>query len=610
MAKACVTAVGTDPRLGPLAAKLGPAVELLRVEPRGLDARALVAAAGRSQVVLVFDAGASVSLPRLVDELPAAVVVSTEAAAGVGAWGARAPHYVLPPGVGADDLAALIQGALERPRGAPLTELVPAEELPALLVAARRLAAPVDGWTATSIVEELGVELVRADRCRCLFFDAEGGELWRPPDPGSGASESVYPVAGLSGWVARTGTALRCEELGGEARFVAEIDAPASGGLARALIQPVAGARGLAHAVLVLVRDAGGPAFSDRDLAVAEHLAEHLAASLQRHVLREAEDTLEGAAPGLEALGCLRTDAWRQHLARGSRGELLRVGARWPQMVLHLAALLLLLLGLAAGLIQLPSYAAGPGVVQARARTAVTAPAEGTVLALEVQPGESVAAGQILARLHAEREQARRDQLEARWRASLRRYLEWPDDAEVQAEVLELRAALDEANARLDERAIRAPCSGRLVDLDVHPGQHLDAGAAIGAIDDGAGADEIVAFLPGSAAPRLSPGMELRLEVEGYVRSEVRAEILAVSGAALGAEQARRHLGPDAPPIDLPPSVVVVRAALHDADAGLAFDGESLLLHDGMRGRAEVRTHRERLALALMPQLRALRRRR
>ncbi|PRQ08586.1 HlyD family efflux transporter periplasmic adaptor subunit [Enhygromyxa salina] len=578
------------------------------------------------------DVGAALRSDRDRAHAPAAIVVfGPIAELSTLVEHARAPILSLgavppagPAGSGETDAAGLFFASAREPDHARLRQLIlhalataerataseeqplaaaDAQRLARILAGAQRLGGLQQPWTVAAHTEALAIELSGATRAYCQFFDEHGGELWRPIDP---ETTTVSAVTGLVGCVARTGVGLRLARADAEPDFTPSVDdpdAPASSG-ARAgvslLIEAVTSPREQVHAILSVVADAGRPPFDEADAAALGVLAEQLGAVLHRVALRErVEASLRARA---EPSAPIREEAWRSHLTRGASGDLLRVGARWPGALLLVVLALSLAAAVLASVAEVSRYSTGPAVVQASARSELTALAGGTIREVLVAPGAEVHAGQIVAELHGEREATRREQLAARWEAALRRYLAEPDDLATRTELLELRAALVELEAQLRERVVRAPRAGRLVDLRVEPGQHVEAGEVIAAVVDSGPVDELVAFLPGTDAPRIGPGVELRFAVEGYPFNTVAARVVTVSDGALGAREAQRHLGPGAAELDLRGPVVVVRAELEQPN--LAVDGVALPLRDGMLGRAELRTHSEPLALALLPWLR------
>jgi hypothetical protein len=115
-----------------------------------------------------------------------------------------------------------------------------------------------------------------------------------------------------------------------------------------------------------------------------------------------------------------------------------------------------------------------------------------------------------------------------------------------------------------------------------------------------ASATSVVALLPGRYGPELHPGMEMRVEFDGFPHVYHRLAISSVSSEVLGAAAARRILGRDAAEgLDLNEPVLVVAALL--PSTVFRAQGRQYALHDGMQARVEVKTRSESIIAALLP---------
>jgi membrane fusion protein (multidrug efflux system) len=121
--------------------------------------------------------------------------------------------------------------------------------------------------------------------------------------------------------------------------------------------------------------------------------------------------------------------------------------------------------------------------------------AEGTLVALDVEPGRPVEAGAVIARLDSEIEEATLAEAEAtltertraveRSESLLRSNTISPAQMEqVRAEAAVARAIVDRARRRLADRTIRAPFSGVLGIAAVDLGARVDTGEVITSLDD------------------------------------------------------------------------------------------------------------------------------
>ncbi|HLU68635.1 MAG TPA: HlyD family secretion protein, partial [Kofleriaceae bacterium] len=175
-----------------------------------------------------------------------------------------------------------------------------------------------------------------------------------------------------------------------------------------------------------------------------------------------------------------------------------------------------------------------------------------------------------------------------------------PSDPAARAALTEAAAARERARARLAERSARAPRDGVVTDVRVRPGMRLEPGDHLMTVAGEDAPATVIALLPGGDRPELREGMELRLELAGHARADIRADIVEIGGEVIGPREARRFVGAeigDALAIRGP--VVLVRARLR----GRSFEsgGDELPFHDGMIGAGEVRVGSRRLLAALWP---------
>jgi hypothetical protein len=122
----------------------------------------------------------------------------------------------------------------------------------------------------------------------------------------------------------------------------------------------------------------------------------------------------------------------------------------------------------------------------------------------------------------------------------------------------------------------------------------------------GEGGDPVVlALLPGQYRPLLKPGMDLRLELQGYQYIYQHLTVTSVENEVIGPAEAKRYLGEEiADAVTLTGPVVLVSARLPSAT--FEVEGKTRRFHDGMWAQAEVRVRSERVLVALIPALRAL----
>jgi multidrug efflux pump subunit AcrA (membrane-fusion protein) len=177
-----------------------------------------------------------------------------------------------------------------------------------------------------------------------------------------------------------------------------------------------------------------------------------------------------------------------------------------------------------------------------------------------------------------------------------------PADRGARDAVLGLRTRRDVAQSALERSVLRAPMSGIVTDLRARPGQMVDAGAPLLALQAEATGAHVTALLPGPERPRLHAGMPLRLHVDGFERSTLDLQIERVDEQVLGPPEALRVLGTElSGAIEVQGSVVLVHARV--PDASFRSRGIQYRLHHGMPTRAEVAVAKESLLYAWIPGL-------
>jgi multidrug efflux pump subunit AcrA (membrane-fusion protein) len=290
---------------------------------------------------------------------------------------------------------------------------------------------------------------------------------------------------------------------------------------------------------------------------------------------------------------------------RQRQGEPLRISPAWTRWTYWVLIAFFVIAGPFLLVARIGEYAEGPAVVKIEGRTEITATTGGTVTSVDVQPGETVGTGQPLVRLYDRQESAELERTRREFELLLVRYLKRPSDAGLRQSLIALRGEKDLAEARLEQRIVRAPEAGRVGDIHVRPGQVVAAGDTILSLLGPAPAVSVIVMLPGSYRPLLAPGMVLRLELSGYRYAYETTTIEAIGDEVIGPQAALRYLGPEiADTVSLTGPVVVVRARLRNAT--FMTDQQVYDLYDGMLGRGEVRVRSQSLLVLLVPSLRAL----
>lgn len=296
-----------------------------------------------------------------------------------------------------------------------------------------------------------------------------------------------------------------------------------------------------------------------------------------------------------------------EHHLRGGRahGDLLRISPRWTNQ-----AYWLLVAAFAAGAVYLvcgriSEYATGTAIIRDEGRTSVTALVGGTITDIRVQPGQRVAAGQLLLRFNDVQERIELDRLHQELNLQEINRLKNPNDAVAPQQLAAVRGQIGAAAKRLQERMMLAPRAGVVRDLRIRPNQLVAPGELLLTIVGDDDTLSVIAILPGQYRPLLKPGRPLRLELTGFRYTYQQLTIDSVGGEVVGPAEVRRFLGQevaDSLPLQGPSVIVQGRLASRQFKA----NGRWHEFHDGMSGVAEARVRSESILLALVPGLKAL----
>lgn len=300
-----------------------------------------------------------------------------------------------------------------------------------------------------------------------------------------------------------------------------------------------------------------------------------------------------------------RDEALRHRAGQPQEGDVLRLTPAWMRWTYWL-----LLGGVLAGLAfmtlgRVKQYASGPAVVRLEGRTDLTSPVSGIVAGIEVQRGQPVTAGAVLVRLHAAVETAELERARQAFEAQLAKQRRDPSDDAARRASMGLRADLDLAAARLEQRLIRAPREAVIRDIRAREGERIEPGQVVISLDPRDPRYSLLALLPGHARPMLHEGMLLHVEMSGYSRMQLRVPIGEIGDHVIGPAEVGRLLGPEvADTISPPGPVVLVRAELPGAEFDAA--GERYGYYDGMPARAETAVRSESIVYTLFPGLKSL----
>lgn len=440
------------------------------------------------------------------------------------------------------------------------------------------------------------IEVTRADRARCLYYDDDSGQLWSETEDGV---DEASASAGIAGFVARAGSRVVLARAASDPAYLPHVDDPAGTGDERLAIQPVTDRDGAIHAVLIAIRDKDNPEFGDAELTALAELAQAWAPFIHQLAI-EAE--VEVANAGRDDV--FRREAIDHMVRRGVKGDVVRVHPAWINSAFWIVLAAMAAAAGFAAVAQVHQYAEGPAVVRVTGRSDLVAFDGGTVTAIEVGPGDQVAENQVLLRLHDTEQASRMRGLEAEFERKLIAYLQSPADPPVREALTALVSERESAQASLDARVIRAPHAGVVRAIMVGVGQRVEGGRTVISVAR-EGVPEglaVVAFLPGADRPRLHKHQPLRLTLPGYRGAVVESKVTAISSEVMGAAEARAKFLGDRLGDSLPitGAVVVVEGML---PATFDADGHRYELHDSMVGRAEVRLESKSVLRTAIPGL-------
>jgi multidrug efflux pump subunit AcrA (membrane-fusion protein) len=463
---------------------------------------------------------------------------------------------------------------------------------------AKRLGAATDVATAASAAITAILDVMRADRARCLYYDDESGTLWS--ETGDGADET-QASAGVAGFAVRAGTAVVLARAASDPAYRPHVDDPAGTGEERIAIQPVVDRDGQIHAVLIAIREPGQPEFTQGDARLIGELAGAWAPFIHQLAL---ESEAQSRTSGADQDEMFRQEAIQHMVRRGVKGDVVRVHPGWLSAAYWIVVAAVLASAGFALFARVHQWAEGPSVIRVTGRSDLIAFDGGSVTAVEVKPGEEVTAGQVLVRLHDTEQAGRMKGLEYDFERRLIAYLQTPQDPNVRQALASLVSERESAKANLEARVIRAPHDGVVKDVLVSNGQRVDAGKVVVSIAK-KGAPEglsVIAFVPGGDRPRLHVGQPMRVTLPGYRGAVVESTVRGISADAIGATDAKaRYLGDRlGDSISIRGSVVVVEALL---PATFTSDDETYELHDGMIGQAEVQLESKTVLETVIPGL-------
>ena len=231
-----------------------------------------------------------------------------------------------------------------------------------------------------------------------------------------------------------------------------------------------------------------------------------------------------------------------------------------------------------------------PGTVRSTLEAEVATRVSGTVVRVEVDVGDRVAAGSVLARLDDAdvRAQVRKAEAEAeRARAYHRRIAALERDGAATAQELDdalanleaAEAVLEASRGQLDYVRIRAPFAGVVTGRQVDPGDLAVPGMPVLTLVQ-PGSVEVEADVPSEMADDVSPG--LRLRILTAAGRPIPATVLRISPAVdRVSRRSRVKLGLDETSAPLPAPGSFVRVEIPESGATSLWVPEDALVRRG-----------------------------
>ncbi|PTL79847.1 efflux RND transporter periplasmic adaptor subunit [Vitiosangium sp. GDMCC 1.1324] len=295
---------------------------------------------------------------------------------------------------------------------------------------------------------------------------------------------------------------------------------------------------------------------------------------------------------------------YHQHYRR-QEGDVLLLAPGWTRWTFWVLVSMLAVGVLMCLVGTVSEYAVGPALVRVEQRRDVMAQSAGVVASVEVQPGQRVAAGQLLVTLQTEEERSALVRVEHEMELLLVRYMRNLSDQTARQALTTLRAERELAQARLEARSLRAPVAGVVGDLRIQPGQYLAVGTLAASIVEDDASAYLLALLPGYYRPFLRPGMPLRVELDGFRYEYRELTIESVGEQLIGPGELKRYLGPDlADTVEISGPIVLVRAPIPSRT--FSANGRVLGYFEGMPARVQVAVRSEPIFVAMIPGLKVL----
>jgi membrane fusion protein, multidrug efflux system len=295
-----------------------------------------------------------------------------------------------------------------------------------------------------------------------------------------------------------------------------------------------------------------------------------------------------------------RQEALAHHARPEARGSLLQISPLWARTTYWVIVLAAVTAGVGLAVVDINEYAQGAVLIQVKGLEDVSATAGGRVSRVLVKRGQHMKAGEPLVELYSNQEAGDRERLEQEFRALLASTLLNPLTPSAQQLVSSMRTQLDQSQARLAERSLRAPFEGFVNEVRVREGQHISPGEIVASVMRDGAESFALGLVPGRYRPMIKPGQSFRLEMEGFPYQFRDLEVASISDELVGPAEVRRYLGPGlGDVVALQGSVVVVEARLPSNE--FVSDGRTYHYYTGMPGTVRVKVRSRNGWMTVLP---------
>lgn len=426
----------------------------------------------------------------------------------------------------------------------------------------QRLTRKTDLPGVTCAISEELARLLGATKARCLFYDPEN-EMLYADDSERGLQEAISVVAGVVGYVARTGELVRVESLTKDPRYDPVADNPGETRGAHFIAHAILAADGATIGVLIATRPSYLSPFAEADekriTKLEKCVAPLLSMFLSDMQKRQSYLDSDGSHRNL-----FRKEALEFQNSAESEGKLLRKIPLWLAWS-PCFALLFVAVGFAyIFLARVSKVVTGPAVIRTSDTFTIASLRGGVVAALSIKPGDRVIPGELL---------------------------------------MTLRGVPDNSGRNITppvQEDVRASTGGFVSGVSIQIGQMVAPGDKLMTLRGQVTTSQVLILLPGSSAPELHVGMPLVLKIESYPHSPEKFTITDIAPDLIEPSEAAWLIGKELPQAmsSNGPLLLVRATLLHDT---FVVGSEKLRYQDGMTGQAEIVVSEEPLITTLMP---------